>query len=42
MNRKVVRMSSGKEDFLSPKYVDANMKKLDHLYQTKLLHDDLD
>lgn len=42
LSKKVIRMSSGKEDFLNPKYIDTNIKKLDHLYQTKLLHDDLD
>lgn len=35
-------MSSGKEDFLSQKYIESNYKRLDHLYQSRLTPEDLD
>ena len=36
INKGYVKMSSNKEDFLSPKYLEANYKRLDHLYQGRL------
>ena len=42
LNKGYIKMSNGKEDFLSPKYIEPNYKRLDQLYQSKLTPEDLD
>ena len=41
-NKGYIKMTSGKEDFMSPKYIESNVKRVDHLYQSRLTPEDLD